>query len=324
VGNAKTLTITGNAVLGDGAADTVTGLTTLSVSGTTLIRTTEVSSSGSQTYTGALTLGESTSLSATGASAVITAAATVDSDAVGTPRALTISASGTNAKVALEAAVGGAKPLSSLAVTAEGIDLNAGAVTSVGGQTYTGAVTLGADTTLTGVGITLASTVKSDGTNRSLTINDSGTTTLGGAVGSATAGDKLSSLTTDTGGTTAINGGSVATVGNQTYGDAVTLGADAALSATANNAVITMATTVNSATATPRALTVTASGTGGNVVLGGTVGATDALSSLAVTDSDIDLTGSTITTTASTTAAPPQSPPPPPPPPPQPPHRSPL
>ena len=63
MGNAKTLTITGNAVLGDGAADTVTGLTTLSVSGTTAINTNTITSTGAQTYTGAVTLGSDTTLS---------------------------------------------------------------------------------------------------------------------------------------------------------------------------------------------------------------------------------------------------------------------
>jgi hypothetical protein len=62
VGNTNALTITGNAELGDGATDTLTGLGALSVSGTTLIRTTDIGSSGTQTYAGALTLFENTTL----------------------------------------------------------------------------------------------------------------------------------------------------------------------------------------------------------------------------------------------------------------------
>jgi hypothetical protein len=61
--------------------------------------------------------------------------------------------------------------------------INTTAVTTSGAQTYTGAATLGADTTLTGAGITLGSTLQSDGTARSLSINDSATTTFNGAVG---------------------------------------------------------------------------------------------------------------------------------------------
>ena len=84
---------------------------------------------------------------------------------------------------------------------------NGGAITTTAGQTYTVAVVLGADTTLTGVDVAFASTVKSDGTNRALTVTDSGTTSFTGAVGSAEAGEKLSCLTVNDGGTTANNGG---------------------------------------------------------------------------------------------------------------------
>ena len=69
-------------------------------------------------------------------------------------------------------------------------------------------------------GVTFSSTL--DGA-MTLAINDSGTTTFTGAVGSTTA---LASLTTNATGTTAINGGAVTTSGAQSYGDAVTLGAD--------------------------------------------------------------------------------------------------
>jgi filamentous hemagglutinin family protein len=227
VGNAHALTVTGNAVLGDAAADTVTGLSTLAVSGSTAINTGAVSSSGTQTYAGPVTLGADSTLTG----AAITLASTVKSD--GTNRSLTINDSGLTT---LSGAVGGSgtagEALSSLSTDAAGSTaINGGSVRSSGAQTYGDAVTLGADTTLTGVAITLAGTVKSDGTNRSLSLNDSGLTTLGGAVGgSGTAGEALSSLSTDAAGSTAINGGSVRSTGAQTYGDAVTLGADTTLS----------------------------------------------------------------------------------------------
>jgi hypothetical protein len=53
----------------------------------------------------------------------------------------------------------------------------------------------------------------------------------------------LASLTTDAGGTTAINGGSVTTTGTQTYNDAVTL--SAATSLTTTNNAITFANSIN-------------------------------------------------------------------------------
>ena len=85
--------------------------------------------------------------------------------------------------------------------------------------TAAAAVTLGGNTTITtGTGpIAFNGTI--DGA-QSLTLNSTGTTTLAGAVGGST---PLSSLTTNAGGTTAVNGGSVTTTGNQVYGDAVTL-----------------------------------------------------------------------------------------------------
>src|SRR5213075_3378047 len=92
------------------------------------------------------------------------------------------------------------------------------------------------------------------------------TTTFSAAVGATTA---LTSLTTDAGGTTAINGGSVRTTAAQTYGDAVTLGAATVLTGVGN----TFASTVNGA----QTLTVNDSGT---TTFGGMVGGTTPLTSL--------------------------------------------
>ena len=58
-GGGNNLAITGDAVFGDAAGDTVTGLGTLSVSGTTQVGTNTVTSAGTQTYTGALTVAAS-------------------------------------------------------------------------------------------------------------------------------------------------------------------------------------------------------------------------------------------------------------------------
>ena len=49
---------------GDAAGDTVTGLTTLAVSGTGTINTSTVTTSGAQTWSGAVTLGADTTLTA--------------------------------------------------------------------------------------------------------------------------------------------------------------------------------------------------------------------------------------------------------------------
>ncbi|HZI50993.1 MAG TPA: DUF4347 domain-containing protein, partial [Terriglobia bacterium] len=120
----------------------------------------------------------------------------------------------------------------SLSVSAESIALEGTIKTEFGGnQTYNGAVALAADTTLTGRDILFSQSIDSDSTPRALAVNTmaSGTMTFGGAVGATS---PLASLTTNADGTTAINGGMVVTIGNQSYNDAITLGADAVLSAT--------------------------------------------------------------------------------------------
>ena len=56
---------------------------------------------------------------------------------------------------------------------------------------------------------------------------------------------EAATVTTNIGGTTAINGGTITTTGNQTYNDAVTLGANTILNAGAGN--INFASTVTGA-----------------------------------------------------------------------------
>ena len=80
----------------------------------------------------------------------------------------------------------------------------------------------------------------------------------------------LASLTTDSGGTTAINGGSVRTTGAQTYNDNVTLGADTTLTALTTSFAGTLGSTTSA-----RDLTFGAGS--GNVTFTGTVGSGTAL-----------------------------------------------
>ena len=144
-------------------------------------------------------------------------------------------------------------------------------MTTTGAQTYGDAVTLGADTTLAGVAITLSSTVNGA---KALTINDSGTTTFGGAVGGSTA---LTSLVTDAGGSTAINGGSIKTTdaAGQVFGDAVTIGA-ATTFTTLPSGKIKFTDTLDGAFATEFF-----AGTG-TILFGGTVGGTTALAGMKI------------------------------------------
>ncbi len=147
--------------------------------------------------------------------------------------------------------------------------INGGSVTTTGNQTYNDAVTIGANTTLTtgGGNLTFANTLlggfnvtaNTGGGNATfqnlsglalvqvdaaggaigflgtingatgITANTSGVTTFGSTV------DNVGFLTTDAGGSTQINGGSITTIGAQTYGDAVLLGANTTLTTTNSN-----------------------------------------------------------------------------------------
>src|SRR5258706_5428304 len=135
--------------------------------------------------------------------------------------------------------------------------------------------------------MTLAKTVNGAQT---LAVNTAGTTTFGGAVGNSTA---LASVTTDAAGSKAINGGSVATAGTQTYNDDVTLGAGATLSSSGVGAAgnITLAKTVNGA----QSLAVNTAGT---ATFEGSVGNSTALISL-TTDApgQTDLNGGVVNAT---------------------------
>jgi autotransporter-associated beta strand protein len=157
--------------------------------------------------------------------------------------ALTVGAGATPfADVTATAALG---PIASLTVAATAISLQA--VTTAGGQAYTGATTLNGDLTTTSgavavTGVTTlgaavavttagAQDVTFTGTVDGafgLTVSSDGATTFGGVVGGGAA---LTTLTTDAAGTTAITA-DVTTTGTQTYDDTATLAGAATLTST--------------------------------------------------------------------------------------------
>jgi len=176
---------------------------------------------------------------------------------------------------------------------AGGITLNGAVGNSTGPAT--GAITFNGPMTLATGAIAVTTNnaaVNFNGTlngGQALSVNaGTGLTTFGGTVGSTTA---LASVSTDSGGTTAINGGSIRTSGAQTYNDAVTLGADTTLSGVA----VQFLGTLNGA----RALTINDSGA---TVFGGLVGGSTALSSI-MTDSPgtIAVNTTAVTTTGAQT-----------------------
>jgi mucin-19 len=116
-----------------------------------------VNTTGSQSYSGNITLGNTVTARASGASAIITANNAINSDTAGA-RGLTLNASGNAGSVVVQSAVGNATALANLTVNANAIALNGSNITTSGNQSYTGAITLGAGTTLTGSNVTTTST----------------------------------------------------------------------------------------------------------------------------------------------------------------------
>ena len=209
-----------------GAVGGTTALTAVTTdpAGTTAINGGSITTTGSQAYNDAVSLGADAILNA-GAGNIFFSS-TVQSP--GTPRSLTLNSSGSTVFGGIVG--GGGSPLLAVTTDAAGATaINTGGVTTTLAQTYGDGVTLGADTILTSTGggnIAFNATVNGA---QSLTVNTAGTAAFGGAVGGTTA---LTTLTTDAGGSTAINGGGVTTTGAQTYNDAVVLGANATLTGT--------------------------------------------------------------------------------------------
>lgn len=171
-------------------------------------------------------------------------------------------------------------------LTGASIALDDNTLTALGNNiTLNGATTLAGNNVLsTGSGsATFNGTINGAG---ALTVNSQGTTTFNGAVGGITA---LSALTTDTGGTTVLNGGTVNTTGSQSYGDALTLGANTTVTSSGSGN-ISFGSTVNGA----HSLTVN---TAGVTSFTGAVGGSTALASLTTDSAGTNVLGGNVTTT---------------------------
>jgi hypothetical protein len=199
-GNSHSLTVTGNGVINGGS-----GIGSLYVSGTSNIAA-NVTSSGTQTYTGAVTLGGDVELTAT--------TVTLGNITGGT-KSLSIKGDGVlNGGSGIEdLTVNGDINLASGTLSATKVDVTGksnitGNITTTVTQTYSGAVTLGG----TNASITLQGTIVTLGTitggGKSLTITGNGELKGGSGI-------NVFSIT----GTSAI-AGNITTAGNQTYGGA--------------------------------------------------------------------------------------------------------
>ena len=207
--------------------------------GGTVINGGSVRTTGTQTYNDLVTLGANTTMTGTD----ITFVSEVKS--TGGNHSLTVIDSGkTIFRAAVGGTVGGGEELLSLETSGTDPVLY-GSVTTIGAQTYHDIVTLANNIILTGNGITFDTEVRSSDGYVSLTVNDSGATFFGGAVGGINSGEELSSLNVFSSGGTTINGGSVRTIGAQTYNNSTIFAAGTTLSTMNNNI-----TAIGSVTAT--------------------------------------------------------------------------
>lgn len=207
----------------------------------------------------------------------------------------TLAATGSGGDVVVSAAgnatlSGTATANDDLTATAANVTLNAATLTAQNGDlAVTGPVTVTGANVLAGGTVTVNAAVNASAPGAgSLTVNSPGATTFNSSIG-ATAG--LSSLATNAGGTTVLNGGGgVTTVGTQSYGDNLVLGAAQTLTSTVGGA-ISLLGTLNGAFAFEV-------NTAGLTSFGGSVGGTTPLASVRTGGGGTTLiSGGSITTT---------------------------
>ena len=199
-----------------------------------------VTSSGAQTYNSAVSLG---------ADVIVTGFGNTFAGTINGAKSLTVNDSGATT---FGGSIGGTAALSSLTTDAPGTSSSVGVITSGATSfndnttlsgTYTstgftagGTSTLAGTTTINAGAGPISFTGTLNGAN-AFTANSSGATTFGAAVGTTT---KLASVTTDAGGSTAINGEAIIASGGITLNDAVT-GNNVSLNAGAGTIIATNA-----------------------------------------------------------------------------------
>ncbi|MES2717334.1 MAG: filamentous hemagglutinin N-terminal domain-containing protein [Pseudomonadota bacterium] len=293
----QALVLNGNALL-QGAIGAQAALKALQVHGDTRFNGGSVATTGAQTWSQHLVLGSDTTLSGSS----ITLAQGADAASAG-QQALVLSGN-----ALLQGAIGAQAALKAL--TSHGDShLSGGSVATTGAQTWNGALSIGSATQLTGQGLHFGAAVDSAaGSTAALAINagsgdvrfsstigqtralgalvitSAGATRFDGAVAAA-------SVTTDAAGSLALHGGSVATGGNQSWGERLILGADTTLSGSS----ITLAQGADAASAGQQALVLS-----GNALLQGAIGAQAALKALQV-HGDTRFNGGSVATTGAQT-----------------------
>ncbi len=285
--NLYSLAIAGNAIFGGAVGDNGQRLTSLAVSGVSVINGGSVVTSGNQSYAGATTLGANTALTG----ALVSFGSTVRSMIDG----------GSRLDITGNASFGGAVGdaglrLASLSITGTSA-LIGGSVTTTGNQSYIGPVALGVDTVLTTAGgaVTLAPVT---GGGNDLTISTgAGPQTLNGLQG-------IDTLTLTSTGSTTLNAatyswntliggtlGKITTNGTLTFGQATSVGAVTVQSdSIITGAPINFTSTVDGATAGGQSLTVQ-----NDATFGGAVGSATPLAALTVLGASVINGGSVVT-----------------------------
>jgi hypothetical protein len=214
-----------------------------------------ITTSGSQTYNGAVNLGNATTLASTGNSN-ISFGSTLD----GANSLATI----TSGTTQFSGAVGSNNALTSLTTGATGnTQINGGRVATSGAQTYNNAVSLGANTTFSSSAngnIAFGSTVSGGASNVSIItggtatffglannivnlVSSAATTNINGGGVNTTGTQTYNGLVTAANdvifnaSTILLNGGSVNTTGSQTYNAPISLGANTTLTTNTNIAI---------------------------------------------------------------------------------------
>ena len=235
----------------------------------------DVTTGGSQTYDGGVSVDANLTLTGAGV--------TFGSTVVG-PSDLTVDASGSTVTFGGDVGSYGSPLGGTLGVTAASIDLD-GSIYTDGAQTYDGPVTLDTNLSVVGSGVTFESTLDSTtGGNApySLSVYPSGSTstvTFDGMVGSVT---PLSGLDVDSGTSAQLNTVAVTTNGGQSYQGPVTLGANTTLSTTGGGDSIAFSSTLDGA----YSLTVSGPGPSSQLDFYGDVGGSTPLTSINATLTD--------------------------------------
>jgi filamentous hemagglutinin family protein len=257
--------------------------------------------SGGQTYLEAVSLAANAALTSDSGSIVFkktidgaqsltaTAGQTVEVDGlIGSGAALAALSLGGSAVILNGIDHGGSAGVSG-AVNVAGtsaITLNEGTYHSGAAQAYTGPVALTADTTMTSDSgdLDFVGTQSTINGAHSLSLQaTAGTVSLGGSVGNAT---ELTSLLVDPVGII-LGGAAYHTTGDQTYSQAVTLGANTVL--TSDNGNINFLSTIDGATSGGQSLTATAAS--GAIAVDHPIGGSIALAALSLAGNAVTLNG---------------------------------